>query len=209
MILPTRSPNFWPDPIFIWKTKGDSETKVFFMDPSKNALIVFAWSFPASCYTQSQLPCFFLGGGSTCSGLKDHEKISNMDVCFMRRKRVGPHNSVSEMYDSNCRLKPFPLESIFQHLKEYVRKAKHSKGYLGFLVAFAFNPIVCRVKDLFEPKIGTVGFLQPKFTPPFWSKNWWVFLQLPALPTFSPRIGWFVFPSAIQALLTYNHLEDS
>ena len=95
---------------------------------------------------------------------------------------------------------PFPLESIFQHLKEYTRKAQHSKGYLGFLVAFAFDPILLLNKRPFWAKICTVGFLQPKFTPPFWSKNFrGFFLQLPALPTFSPRIGLF-FP--VQSSIT-------
>lgn len=171
MILPTGFPTFWPDPISIWKTKGDSETKVFFMDPSKNAFIVFAWSFPA-CYTQSQLPWFFLGGEYMFWIKRSWYPVSNLDVGILiswDKKRDSIYYIIYVLCVEKGRSRwaptiqfrkrkyhttagPFPLESIFQHLKEYTRKAQHSKGYLGFLVAFAFDPILCWIKDLFEPK---------------------------------------------------------
>lgn len=83
--------------------------------------------------------------------------------------------------------------SISKSIQEKLNIAKFIQDFLLPLLLILYFA----ASDLFGPKNGTVGFLQPKFTPPFCQRIAGFFNL--ALPEFSPRIGVF-FP--VQSSIT-------
>lgn len=164
------SPPFDPTPYLFEKRKGIRRLK-FFSWTHQKMLSLFLLG-PSQRVTPNLNYLVFFGGEYMFWIKRSWYPVSNLDVGILiswDKKRDSIYYIIYVLCVEKGRSRwaptiqfrkrryhttagPFPLESIFQHLKEYTRKAQHSKGYLGFLVAFAFDPILCWIKDLFEPK---------------------------------------------------------